>query len=352
MTNLVITPALQLPTTTVQLANRPFLAGSDHDSMPAVVTQFPTATFPLVLQPRLNLHVQNISISQWAADARIWLDDVLHKHGAILLRGLPLASADDFNHFIGGLGIPTMGYESGTALRDAVTSQVMTASYEPPEVSMEPHNEMAYTSIYPSKILFFCETPPACGGETPIADGRQCTQLLDPDLRHKVTQTGLKYLRHLPDRRSEAFASWQHTFYTDDKEDVKRFMDERGFDFYWDDDDNLTYSYVRPATATHPITGEEVWFNQLVSHHASYFYDYPEFAHGTLDAHRYPYHCQYGDGTEFSPEVVAHVRATIWQCAVAFSWQKGDVLALDNLLVQHGRMSYEGARRILVSLLK
>ncbi len=349
MTHLISAPALQPPTALVQLANRPFLAGSTHAAMPAAISQPPTATFPLVLQPKAGL---DISIAQWAADARTWIDDALHEHGAMLLRGLPLASADDFTHFIEGLGAETLGYAGGIALRDAVTSKVMTASYEPPEVSMEPHNEMAYTRVYPSKVLFYCDTPPTCGGETPIVDVRQYAQRIDPALRQKVQQTGIKYLRHLPHCRAEAFASWQQTFYTDDKQDVKRFMDERGYDFHWDQDDNLTYSYVRPATVTHPKTGEAVWFNQLVSHHASYFYGYPDFAHADLDHQHYPFHSQYGDGTEFSPDVIAHIREKIWRCAVAFSWQQGDVLVLDNLLVQHGRMSFEGSRRILVSLVK
>ncbi len=350
MTNLTSTPGLQLPATTVQVAHRPFLAGSDHASMPTAISQPPTATFPLVLQPKPAPGAHDLSVSQWAADARTWIDDALHQNGAILLRGLPLASADDFTHFVEGLGAETLGYAGGIALRDAVTSNVMTASYEPPEVSMEPHNEMAYTRIYPSKVLFFCETPPTSGGETPIVDVRQYAQGIDPALRQKVEQTGIKYLRHLPHRHAESFASWQQTFYTDDKQDVKRFMDERGYDFYWDSDDNLTYSYVLPATVTHPITGEALWFNQLVSHHASYFYGYPCLA--DLDDHHCPFHTQYGDGTEFSPEVIAHIREQLWRCAVAFSWQEGDVLVLDNLLVQHGRMSFEGARRILVSLLQ
>jgi Taurine catabolism dioxygenase TauD, TfdA family len=35
---------------------------------------------------------------------------------------------------------------------------------------------------------------------------------------------------------------------------------------------------------------------------------------------------------------------------IAFPWQKGDMLMLDNMLVSLGRESYKGARRILAAL--
>ncbi len=321
--------------------------------MPEAISQAPTATFPLVLQPASGPRTGDLSIAEWAADAKTWIEAVLHEHGAILFRGLPLSSAEDFSCFVSGLDYENMDYAGGTALRDNVASQVMTASTEPPEVSMEPHNEMAYATYYPSKILFFCETPPTRGGETPIADVRQYAKLLDPELRRKIERTGVRYRRYLPHRRAATFISWQQTFFTEDKEEVVRILNEMDYDFHWDEDDNLTYSNVLPATVTHPKTGEEVWFNQITAQHASYFQDYPDFGQADLDDYEHAaFHSQYGDGTEVPADVVAHIRQKIWSCAVAFTWQQGDVLILDNLLVQHGRMSFEGARRILVGLCK
>src|SRR3712207_7255975 len=37
--------------------------------------------------------------------------------------------------------------------------------------------------------------------------------------------------------------------------------------FRWDDDGGLRTSQVRTATHTHPLTGEEVWFNQADAFH-------------------------------------------------------------------------------------
>jgi len=35
---------------------------------------------------------------------------------------------------------------------------------------------------------------------------------------------------------------------------------------------------------------------------------------------------------------------------IVFSWQKNDVLLLDNMLVAHGRASYCGPRKIMVGM--
>jgi alpha-ketoglutarate-dependent taurine dioxygenase len=108
---------------------------------------------------------------------------------------------------------------------------------------------------------------------------------------------------------------------------------------------------VRPAAAQHPITGEMVWFNQAHLFHVSNLgSEMQESLYKVFDEQDLPRNAYYGDGSPFSSEDLEEVRRAYKEATVVFSWQPGDILMLDNMLVAHGRRPYSGQRRILVAL--
>jgi len=107
---------------------------------------------------------------------------------------------------------------------------------------------------------------------------------------------------------------------------------------------------ILPAFIRHPLTGEKIWFNQAHSHHASYYKPMPGFLDVQIPDEKFPAHTYYGDGSKIEPEVIQHIRATSWGCAVGFQWRSGDLLVLDNLAVQHARIGYAGNRKVLAYL--
>jgi alpha-ketoglutarate-dependent taurine dioxygenase len=40
------------------------------------------------------------------------------------------------------------------------------------------------------------------------------------------------------------------------------------------------------------------------------------------------------------------MHSAMWQCAVVFDWQAGDVLCIENERCMHGRTSFTGDRRL------
>ena len=100
--------------------------------------------------------------------------------------------------------------------------------------------------------------------------------------------------------------------------------------------------------------GEQIWFNQVTALHASYTRTIPQFKELYQDTpdERLPYHTFYGDGSIIEPHVIQHIRNVSWSSGIGFQMKKNEVLALDNMYVQHSRLSFEGERRLLTSLLQ
>ena len=63
-----------------------------------------------------------------------------------------------------------------------------------------------------------------------------------------------------------------------------------------------------------------------------------------------PTNTYYGDGTPIEPSVLDELREIYRQETVAFPWEKGDVLMLDNMLAAHGRAPFVGTRKVLVGM--
>jgi alpha-ketoglutarate-dependent taurine dioxygenase len=101
----------------------------------------------------------------------------------------------------------------------------------------------------------------------------------------------------------------------------------------------------------HPRTGEPVWFNHLAFWHVSSLEPrLREVFLGEFGEEELPYNTYYGDGTPVEDSAVEEIRNAYREETVAFPWQKGDLLMLDNMLVAHGRHPFSGARKILTAM--
>jgi alpha-ketoglutarate-dependent taurine dioxygenase len=101
----------------------------------------------------------------------------------------------------------------------------------------------------------------------------------------------------------------------------------------------------------HPRTGEPLWFNHVHLFHPSNLDgEMRDALHRQLGAAALPRNVHFGDGAPIPDSDVVAVRRSYDAHALAFAWRAGDVLLLDNFLVVHGRHSFSGDRRILVSM--
>lgn len=332
------TSAAQVP-----VRGRQYLAGSESEHVPVSI---PMAN-DMILTLRANEPPSKADVV--AERCRPIIDAKLYDIGGIHFRGLPLQSREDFSDFIKALGYQPCSYAGGIAVRKHEAGYALMASLEDSRITMAPHNESAYMPVYPRKAFFFCASEGTEGGEVPISDIRESIKLIPAEILAKFREKGIRYSRHLPKENREAEIGWVETFGTDDPARIAGIMAEQGYDFRWLDDGGLAYSYVNPAFVTHPDTGEELWFNQVTELHSSYWRNHPKFR-SDLPEEAYPATTSYGDGTPIDPDLITFLRAVLWQTGRAVKLRKGEVLALDNLVVQHGRFAFAGPRQHMVSI--
>ena len=277
------------------------------------------------------------------------LDARLLEHGALLFRGFGVTDVTQFESVVNAISPQRLDYMYRSTPRTAVGDRIFTASEYPADQEIPLHNENAYQRDWPLKLAFCCVHPAVAGGQTPIADTRQVTGAIGPELLEKFASRGVKYVRHY---RPGTDLSWQTVFQTDERRAVEQFCSVRDIGYEWLDEETLRTYQVCPADARHPITGERVFFNQAHLFHVSSMGE--EAAQALLDvfgADRLPRHACYGDGAEFTAEELQAVRTAYGRAALSFNWHKGDVLLLDNVQAAHGRRPFAGRRRVLTSLM-
>src|SRR5215831_15945766 len=158
--------------------------------------------FPLVLECRApGVHLDDAAA--WIEEHRGGLCAQAARHGAILFRGFPVRTAEDFDRFVAAFGLEDFAYEDSlsNAVRVNRTPRVFTANEAPPSVANYLHHEMAQTPIYPSKLFFFCEQAAESGGATPICRSDLLWDRLAarvPDCARDCLAKGLTYSNVMP----------------------------------------------------------------------------------------------------------------------------------------------------------
>ena len=133
-----------------RLRDRRFLPGSSGGGFPEFLAE-PRDSFPLGV--RVNNRNQP-SLAELTKKCMAYLNEHFSRNPAILFRGLPAETAEDFSTIAKATREKPLKYVGGTAPRTTVDKNAgtYTASDEANYFTVELHNEMAYNDVFPSKV--------------------------------------------------------------------------------------------------------------------------------------------------------------------------------------------------------
>ncbi len=313
------------------------------------IAHFNNQVLPLVITPS-NISNSNLEeLCNWLQNNIKEVFQKLYCYGGILFRDWDLKDVYDFKKTVETIVPKIGGYEGGDSPREKILANIYTSTSYPSEYDIPLHNEKSFSNSRPSLGFFFCDTAPEIGGATPIADGRKLYKLMKQDILEKFSKKKLKYVMNLHSGYGIG-KSWQECFETESKKEVERYLSKIKADFYWKDDGGIKIEEIVAPIIRHPITSETVFFSQADQWHPSSL-DKTTFEsmYAILDEKDFYHNCYYEDNSPIALEDLDFIRKLVIQESVSFEWQKGDLLMIDNILTLHGRYSYKGKRKILVT---
>ena len=135
-----------------RLKDRPFTVGSTGEGFPEFLGE-PRESFPHGVKVN-NQH--QFTLAELTEKCMEYVEENHSQYPAILFRNLPAQTAQDFSTIAKEIPWKRMTYEGGTSYRQQIDKSVgtYTANDDPDEMTIDPHNEMAYTTVYPSKVNF------------------------------------------------------------------------------------------------------------------------------------------------------------------------------------------------------
>ena len=334
---------------------------------------------PLTLSPRSEgPRARDLgALCDWLRENRAWVGARLTEHGALRFRGFAVDGAEDFERLARAVDDDLANEYLGTSPRDALTDYVFNASDLPDFYPIPQHCEMSFCARPPRRVFFCCLEEPATGsGETPLCDFRKVWGDLDPGLRDRFLERGLRHVRNYVgpgggrDDDPTMLKPWNEMFLTTDREQVEEKCRQEGFEATWFENDGLRLVSTQPVMREHPLTGEPAWHNHLTTFHVSTAAAElrriarlrPTDRHRGLHriaseletklraqpSNERSMHSTHRDGNEIADADVGAVRDVVWRHMVISPWQRGDVVAIDNHSVSHGRLPYEGRRHVTV----
>ncbi|MGX7824517.1 TauD/TfdA family dioxygenase [Actinokineospora sp. 24-640] len=281
----------------------------------------------------------------WAAAHPERLRAAVAEHGAVLVRGLGIASAADVAAVARAIGSAPVDEREGFAPRHRGPDGVYSSAEWPPDQPMCMHHELSYAAEVPGLLLVGCLRAPETGGATAVSDAREVLSALPADLVARFTEVGWQLNRTY---HEDIGVPWTTAFGTTEKSEVEHYCRAAGIEYQWQGA-ILRTRQRRAAVVDHPVTGEACWFNQIAFLNAwTMEEEVREYLVCEYGEDGLPFDTAYGDGSPITEDVVHLINKVYDEATRRAPWRAGDLMAIDNIAMAHSREPYTGDRDMAV----
>lgn len=294
-------------------------------------------------------------------ERRTIIDELVREHGGIVLVETPVRTAREFDEFSSSFPSYEQGYVGGAGPRSSVVGNVMEATKVAPPFKITIHQEMAYMAEYPPRIAFHCARPAEQGGETIVASMAEFMKRIPASVDRKLREHGIRGVRNYSPLRDAAGKKtvqhidekgWDEVFGTEDKSLVDRICRDKNMTPIWNDDGTLTLVTYMDAFTRHPKLGKKFYRNIIHIDFLNTDLGKDDFEQKRRRAkQKMPTGYSFGNGTDLTSNERANLESALDDVTLAWQWNAGDIMVLDNLQMGHGRNPYVGERETFVALL-
>lgn len=247
--------------------------------------------------------------------------NLFNSYGILLFRGFE-TNAEIFKEFSNLLSTDFIDYSGGAFNRRIIDGDKTVLSVNDFNSEIKLHGEMYYQKNVPLMLWFFCATPAAKKGETIVCDGRQFFRELSSSTKELFSKKKLKFTVRMSENE------WHKKYKTEDVKQLEEICKDNNIKLSIYEDKSILTEYITSAIIPSKCANHQVFINSL------------------LPAKQlYPDIIKFEDDSDISEEVMSEVNAIAEKITTEISWQRGDILMIDNTRVLHGRRAFSDAKR-------
>ncbi|MEH2235396.1 TauD/TfdA family dioxygenase [Nostoc sp.] len=264
------------------------------------------------------INLDNVSILELDKEEIISL---FKSNGILLFRGFDVDTGI-FKEFTNLLSIDFRNYAGGAFSRRVINGDQTILSVNDFKSEIKLHGEMYYQKNIPLMLWFFCANPPLEDGETTVCDGRQFFNEISSSTKELFNKNKLKFTVRVSKE------DWQKKYQTNNLNTLEEMCQKNNTHLTINDDQSILLEYICPGIIPSRCGKYQVFINSLLP---------------TKQLN--PKILNFEDDSEISDEVVFELNEIAEKITTEISWQKSDILMIDNTRILHGRRAFTDDQR-------